>query len=420
MKLIAKSLEYSKDNFEILKKDTLWDEQELSKLTDEPNKKYLGLYKEFDYKQNSFIVRPYYYIGYRWFDEKREEYICISPKKSNDKKQADYLKMFLTCLKDPIVSKKIDDCYEINFNEKWIDIKDNKDEITPLLILHFLSVVKKISQKGLKKGYVKVTENLTCKIKGKILVNQTIKHNHFRNRLDKTVCNHQIFTIDCLENQILKTALTQSSKYLHSIGKNDDISELLKYNLSSFELVSNKDIQNSDFSKIKHSPFYKEYKEALRLSQMIFKRLGFALNSHHSKNNYKVPPFCIDMPELFERYVEVKLRERYPDIIDGNRDNNFELGMKPDFLLPSKNMIIDAKYKYWYSKANEDIDFKEDYQQLSLYGRAKTIRKRILLEDNEEAKLLFIYPKIGKDSEKCAFSRSKKFSNILKVQIEIP
>lgn len=394
--------------------------QEFNKLYEEGDKKYLGLHQEFSSGQ--LILKSYYYIGCRWFDEQKEEYIRISPKKTKDKKQADYLKMFLICLKDPIVSKKMDGCYEIKFNEKWIDIKDNKDEITPFLILHFLSVVKKISQKGLKKGYVKVTENLTSKIKGKILIKQTIKHNHFKNRLDKTVCNHQIFTVDCLENRILKTALMQSSKYLHGIDNNDDLSKLLKYNLSSFEMVDSQDVQNSDFVKIKHSPFYKEYKEALKLAQMIFKRLGFTLNSKYSNDSYKIPPFCIDMPELFERYVEVKLREKYPEIIDGNREGKFEFNMRPDFLLPSKNMILDAKYKYWYAKANEDNDFKEDYQQLSLYSRAKNIRKRILLENsNEEANLVFIYPVLQTDNElNLDIEFCSNFTSIKRVEIKIP
>lgn len=403
MKLIAKSSEYSKDNFEIIKENNItWTEEELSKLTDKPNKKYLGLYKEFDYTQNKFFVRPHYYIGYRWIDEQMEEYICISPKESNGK-QADYLKMFLTCLKDPIVSKKMDDCYDIKFNEKWIDTEGNKDEMTPFLILHFLSVVKKISQKGLKKGYVKVTENLTSKIKGKILVNQTIKHNHFKNRLDKTVCNHQIFTIDCLENKILKTAMMQSSKYLHGIDNRDEISKLLNYNLSSFELVNSKDINNSDFTKIKHSPFYKEYKEALRLAQMIFKRFGFTLNSSHSSNNYKIPPFYIDMPELFERYVEVKLREKYKDsLLPGysqKNGNSYTWGLRPDFIVKNEKLIIDAKYKYWFEN-QKDNRFKDDFQQLALYGREQRIREIIGLKDsNEDAKILFIYPNIdGKKS----------------------
>lgn len=374
--------------------------REFNNLYEKKDKKYLGLHQEFTSGQ--LVLKSYYYIGYRWIDEQREEYIHISPKESNGK-QADYLKMFLTCLKDPIVSKKMDDCYDIKFNEKWIDTEGDKDEMTPFLILHFLSVVKKISQKGLKKGYIKVTENLTSKIKGKILLNQTIKHNHFKNRLDKTVCNHQIFTIDCLENKILKTALMQSSKYLQGIDNNDEISKLLKYNLSSFELVGSPDIQSSDFAKIKHSPFYKEYKEALRLAQMIFKRFGFTLNSSYSSNNYKIPPFYIDMPELFERYVEVKLRERYKDSLvvgySQKNGNSYTWGLRPDFIVKSEKLIIDAKYKYWFSNTNKNNKFKDDFQQLSLYSREHKIREIIGLKDsNEVATILFIYPKIdGKE-----------------------
>jgi len=191
MKCIAKSLEYSKDNFIVYKSDGIpWTQEELSKLSKEPYKKYLGFSKEYDYACDAMFVKPYYYIGYRWFDERREEFIRIAPKKHNNK-QADYLKMFLECLKDPIVSKKLHETYKIFFNEKWIEIEENQeDEITPLIILQFLKVVHNISKKGIKKDYIKITENITSKIKGKILVNQTIKQNNFKKRLDKTVCNH--------------------------------------------------------------------------------------------------------------------------------------------------------------------------------------------------------------------------------------
>ncbi|MDF1878111.1 hypothetical protein JHD46_00500 [Sulfurimonas sp. SAG-AH-194-C20] len=424
MKYIAKSLEYSKDNFVVHKRDkTAWNEEELSKLSKEPNKKYLGLSKKYDYGNDKICVKPYYYIGYRWFDEKKEECIRISPKKSKDGKQADYLKMFLTCLKDPIVSKKMNDCYGIKFNEKWIEIEENEDEITPLIILQFLKVVHNISKKGLKKGYTKITENLTSKIKGKILVNQTIKQNHFKNRLDKTICNHQIFTIDCIENQILKTALFQCSRNLQNIN-NDDITKLLKFNLNSFELVNTKEIFKSDFSKIKYSPFYKDYKEALILAQMIFKRFGFTLNSSKKDEKIKIPPFYIDMPKLFERYVEVKLREVYPEILDGNTlDIDLKFKMRPDFLLASQNMIIDAKYKYWFYKNNINDDFKDDFQQLSLYGRESNIRQYINLGDsNREANILFIYPEKSAEEYVNNIYKNKVdgFNNIYKLGIKIP
>jgi len=395
--------------------------KEFNKSYDEQNPKYLDLHQEFD--GYAIQLKSHYYIGYRWFNEKANEYIHIAPKSSN-KFQADYLKMFLICLKDPIVSQHLDETYKIFFNEKWIEIKDTKDQITPLLILQFLQVVKNIAIKGLKKGYIKVTENLTSKIKGKILINQTIKQNHFKNRLDKTVCNYQIFTIDCIENQILKTALMQCSRNLYGI-QNDDISKLLKFNLNSFELVNTKEVFDSDFTNIKYSPFYKDYREALKLAKMIFKRFGFTLNSFKKDEKYSIPPFYINMPELFERYVEVKLREKYKDSLEAgySMGNGYKTSigeLRPDFIVKNEKLIIDAKYKYWFS-GNKDNRFKDDYQQLALYGRVIEIRNDIMLPENEEAKILFIYPNIcGKESIDDDFEVEDNFNNIYKFGIKIP
>jgi 5-methylcytosine-specific restriction endonuclease McrBC regulatory subunit McrC len=381
------------------------------------NPKYLGIHQEFEY--NEVKLKSHYFIGYRWLSEDKEEYIHIAPK-CYQNCRADYLKMLLECFKDSIVSKKLGDSYEIFFHEKWIEIQNEQDEITPLLILHFLKIVNNIAHKGLKKGYIRIDENLASKIKGKILINQTIKHNYMKSRIDKTVCNHQIFTVNCIENQILKTALVQCTKNLHGV-RNNDISKLLKQNINAFELIETKEVFDSDFYKIKHSPFYKDYKEALKLSQMIFKRFGFSLNSSSIKYQHRIPPFYINMPELFERYVEVQIRKKAPDLIDGNRDIKFEFDMRPDFLLPSKNMIIDAKYKYWYEHINENDKFKDDYQQLSLYGRAHTIRKRIELPNDEEAKLVFIYPKndARKDISLDSYCDSN-FSKMYRIGLQIP
>lgn len=109
--------------------------------------------------------------------------------------------------------------------------------------------------KGLKKAYQNTTENLTSKIKGKILINQTIKHNHLKNRLDKTICTHLIFTENCIENQILKTALLQCNRY---IGKTTDrsLQQLLKKNLNYFRHISSKKVFDSDFNQIRDSLIY--------------------------------------------------------------------------------------------------------------------------------------------------------------------
>lgn len=397
--------------------------------------------------EEEYISQPRagYYIGYRWFEE-NETYLKVTPKthtnNENAEKSADFMAMFLECLKNPSVSKTImdnsDKLYKIFFDEPFIEIGAEKDQITPFLIIHFLQLVKNITRKGLKKGYIKVTENLTSKIKGKILINQTIKQNHFKNRLDKTVCNHQIFTINCIENQIIKTALMQCGKHLYNIA-NSDIAKMLKQNLNAFELVDEKEVFDSDFTTIKYSPFYKEYKEALNLAKMIFKRFGFALNNSSSNSiNNKIPPYYINMPELFERYVEVKLRQGGYDVIDGNKNKVAVWDMRPDFLIPANKMIIDAKYKYWFEsgkngKDNENSEYKSDYMQLALYGRDLEVRKNLGIKDNEinsEVDLLFIYPSFDENKKDLKIENvnneivdpqdSRKFNKIKRLGLYVP
>lgn len=398
-----------------------------------PDSKYLGLHEENMYSNNfkNTVIKSYYYIGYKWIDNDCKSYIRVSPKYNSLKTkmhQADYLKMFLECLDDPIVSKNMDLSYQIDFDEKWIEVEEKEDEITPLIVLHFLKIVKNISRRGLKKGYVKITENLTSKVKGKILINQTIKQNHFKNRLDKTVCHHQIFTSNCLENQILKTALMQCNSHLRGI-KTDEISKLIRQNINAFELVDTKEVFSNDFSKIKHSPFYKEYQDALKLARMIFKRFGFTLCSPTKDEVYKIPPFHINMPELFERYVEVKLRHKYKNQLIpgyGEKDgNSYSWGLRPDFVVENEKIIIDAKYKYWFEDCNDCIKLKDDFQQLSLYGRVSNIRKKIGLDSNEEAQLVFIYPSHAEKDKEFTITKKddkleNRFSNIIKIPLYIP
>ena len=112
--------------------------------------------------------------------------------------------MFISCFNHEEVSIHLNKTYKIYFDEPSIELPSNIFELTPLLIVHFLQVVKSIVKKGLKKGYVNINQNITSKVKGKILQNKTTKENHRNFRFEKTFCNFQIFTIDCEENQILK------------------------------------------------------------------------------------------------------------------------------------------------------------------------------------------------------------------------
>ncbi|HEY5392172.1 MAG TPA: hypothetical protein VIJ57_08670, partial [Hanamia sp.] len=375
--------------------------------------------------RNKPEIKTHYFVGASWLI-KKQSFMLVGPKIKN----IDYLQVFLECLSNPTVAKHFNNTYKIFFGEPLINIECNNFAITPLLIAHFLSVVKSISKKGLKKGYITVTENLTGKIKGKIKIQQNIQKNLNANRADRNICQYQIHTQDCLENRLIKTALQQVSRYVHrNIGKrkdNDELVKLLKYNQFSFESISEMKVSPNDFKMIKHSSFYAEYKEALRLSEMIFKRLGFNPRQSEGQIASKTPPFYIDMPELFERYVQVQLSKNHQDVSVGYGRDDSETkstwGLRPDFLIRSLSMIIDAKYKVWYQKET-DLDFKSDFQQLSLYARTKHILRK-LDSEYQLPKLVFIYPSDNVDITEIDLNNLEnpedRFEEIYKVGISLP
>ncbi len=297
--------------------------------------KYLGIRYIRDNENNNIEkLSASYVVGYKWLSE--DKALCVKSKiDKSSQKRADITKMFSQCFSSPSVANKMTGVYGVDWEAPKIEIDEKDDELTPMMIVHFLNIVKTLSKKGLKKGYVKVTQNLTAKVKGKILVNQTIKHNHFANRLDKTVCSHQIFTTNCLENQIIKTALSHVSRYIYrNLRESKEVVNLLHFNQMNFELIDTKEVNFSDFKKIKHSPFFKEYKEALKLAEMIFKRIGFSLHQadYENTNITHIPPYHIDMTKLFENYVEMNLEKIYGCIDSQVSVNKGGFAQRPDFL----------------------------------------------------------------------------------------
>jgi 5-methylcytosine-specific restriction endonuclease McrBC regulatory subunit McrC len=316
--------------------------------------------------------------------------------------------MFLECFKHPKVSQELSKIYQIDFNQPKIELDSNKFEITPLLIIHFLQVMKAIVRKGLKKSYYPIEQNLNAKVKGKINIGKTLKHNIFKGQNHKTVCHYQEFGINCAENRLLKKALKFVQSYLakSDIKTDDKLKQTLAYCLAPFELVSD-NIEIREMKSFKNNAFFKDYAVAIKLAKMILKRFAYNLQNTDTKN--LTPPFWIDMSLLFEKYV-------YALLLENNAVKyQFEY---TDFLID--DIVIDSKYKTIYK--NNDVN--DDIAQLARYGRNKVIRKALNL-DEKIAKCLIIYPnKIGKERlDKDLWQQAeeiKAFKVFKKIAVKLP
>ena len=371
-----------------------------------------------------------YYVGALWL-VKHHKFVYIEPK-MNKKQIAegsliqeeewgeiDYLKMLLSITGlDP---KDTQDLIKIYWDEPPITIEQQKDTLTSFLMVQFLLLLKRIVRKGLKKSYYTVEENLNNRIKGKIQLAKHLKQNVFKNKLTAHVCRYQEFGMDNLENRFLKKVLQFiiSFKNTHAnyfAGNDKSIRELITYCSPYFELIS-EEINIENLKKLTTNTFFKEYEEAIRIGKHILKRFSYNI-TETTQQKVTIPPFCIDMPKLFELYVYKKLQERF-----GREAVTYHLTAdytELDFLLntPEYKMVIDAKYKPIY----EDSRVIDDIRQVSGYARLTKVYEKLGLENsNELIDCLIIYPSLDEDTN---FSLKDKkiagYRNIYKQSISIP
>lgn len=345
------------------------------------------------------IIPEAYYIGIDWLIE-NEIALIVNPKINH----LDYLKMFMECFKHPTVSNEINKdrrkgenkelIYKINLNKKPIPLLKKNFEITPLLIIHFVKVLEKICicKRGLKKDYIRREENLSSKIKGKIVFANHLKKNTMMGRADRVYCNYQDYSVDCLENQVLKKALVFCQNYLGENLKEEqkntfiEMNKTISFCKSFFAGVS--DLRQAKFLKqFKVNKLYRDYTEALDLAKIILQRFGYNVQESIKKENEtnKTPPFWINMALLFEMYVLAKLKDKYGSQIYYQFHGNYG---DSDFLkIPNdendennEKIIIDAKYKDKY-KDGYDI---ADIRQLSGYARDIKVLEKLFGKEKEK------------------------------------
>ncbi len=294
-----------------------------------------------------------------------------------------------------------------------------------------------IVKKGLKKSYYKIEQNLDGRVKGKILIGNTVKQNHFKNKMSKAWCTYEEFGVNNFENRLLKKALVFVDRYLPTLnfGTSQSYStDLFNYINPAFHNVS-AEVSIDDVKHYKENSFYREYKEALTTAKLILRRFGYNIDNIQMNGLTKSPPFWIDMSKLFELYVLGILKDQYySEILYGKKEAKANYGL-PDYLLKKQGeqMIIDAKYKLLYNSEafledeNKNIRSKydiENIRQIAGYARDKQVLSIIGKNENDVVKCLIIYPKerlgIIEDLQLNNITPITQFSHFYKLGISLP
>lgn len=370
---------------------------------------------------HEICLRTFYYVGVDWINPEQLA-IYVKPKFDADSKETDYFFLLNKILGNPHLNNHIEGLFEIFPNEPLIQIEQKQDIITPLIVYQFLTVLKEIVRKGLKHTYYKVDENLQNKVKGKILVTETIKRNDLKAQFAKTVCRYQVFGINGNENRLLKKAIQFIRLYQSNpkSGIGNWTQPMLSYVDPAFLNVSD----NISIHYVKHglfNPFYQEYKEAIDLAKLILQRFGFSISETYNTDHIKIPPFWIDMSRLFELYVLTLLKDSFGNEVEYHVSiATNEL----DFLLKENEyqMVIDSKYKrYSTSSIN-----KNDAWQVSAYARLNSVYNILNRKNDKLIDALIIYPDpkvqrttLNKIDLDCKV-QDPNYKNLYKLALKIP
>ena len=356
-----------------------------------------------------------YYIGADWLI-KNELSLIVTPKIAN----IDFTQMFLSALQteNDEDAKYFSKCYGIDLDKPAIEAPSVCNLLTPLLLIHYISLLERLVSTGLKKDYITIIENLKGKIKGQILFSQQLPQNIIPKREYRTVCRYQTYTEDIPANRLLKKALLFARKmmqiWMQSHSSYRKIQSRINKLFIAFTNVS-EDIDITQVQHLQNNKLFKTYPDAVRVAKIILKRYDYSV-SNISEYNHTTPPFWIDMSRLYEMYVLNILRERYGKNIlfqvSGYR------GCKADYLHVEEKLIIDAKYKPRYNYSNEGI--LPDIREISGYARDKRILKSLGVEtDEKEIKCLIIYPKQAfKDFLKSELSDKEILNDLHELNID--
>ncbi len=323
-------------------------------------------------------------IGAEWIDE--SEALVVTTKR--DLEHIDFITMFMECFNSDLALDSLSRIYSINFDEKPIESPALRSVVSPLIVIHFLSVVRRI--KTLKKGYIRRNENLT-KVKGHIDIAKNERTNILNRRYERVYCKYDEFSVDTAENRLIKKALLFADRMIVRLDAQNcsygRLKVLTAKCLALFEQVSS-DVDIREVQQIKAHKLYSEYGEAVRLAKLILRHYDYSIRNISDKNN-RVVPFVLDMSLLYEHYVYGLLYEAYRDKIIYQYKS---LTGVPDFLYCSDafRAILDTKYIPKY-KADSELDTYV-IRQLSGYARDLKILRRLGVDNVAKESSLPILP----------------------------
>lgn len=282
-------------------------------------------------------------------------------------------------------------------NEKPLKVDDGiSSENSIITVTVFLTLLRLLCRRPLMGRMLKDEENLTGKVKGKIVIEKNIRANTMHGRNDRFYCRYLRFTDNIIENQILKAALKKAKRfiidYFGDYSKdNNSYARMISYCSNTLRHVSDIQCSGAACTGLKFTGCYAYYKLVIAMAKMILDDISIESNGAVNTTGYIVP-YAISMEKLFEVYVRAYLKkngiksykskddtgirlEKFDDKTDVfieeeglvNPGKYISGSIKPDLILTNQEtgetVVMDVKYKD-YTNGNS----RDDRLQLLAYS----------------------------------------------------
>ena len=282
-------------------------------------------------------------------------------------------------------------------NEKPLKVDDGiSAENSIITVTVFLVLLRLLCKRPLMGRMLKDEENLTGKVKGKIVIEKNIRVNTLHGRNDRFYCRYLRFTDDIVENQILKAALKKAKRfivdYFGDYSKdNNNYASMISYCSKALRHVSDIQCSGKSCAGLKFSGCYAYYKPVMAMARMVLDDISIESNGEVNTTGYIIP-YAISMEKLFEVYVRAYLKKNGISSYRGKDDKGIRLekfddktdvfldedglpnpgkyisgSIKPDLILTNQetgeNVVIDVKYKDYTNG-----DSRNDRLQLLAYS----------------------------------------------------
>ena len=231
------------------------------------------------------------------------------------------------------------------------NLKMERMNLYEIFINMYLQEVRQLVKHGIKSSYVGVEDNLNF-YKGKLMVNEHIKHNMVHQ--ERFYVRYDEYQVNRPENRLIKSTLLK----LQNITSSAENSKTIRQLLTSFEMLPPSINFDKDFSQVVIDRNTKDYAMLMQWSKVFLKNKSFTTFSGTENARALLFP----MEKVFEAYVAQNMKKvfsKYHWNVSTqdkghylfnklNGENYRKFAIRPDLVVTKEDnsiVILDTKWK---------------------------------------------------------------------------